>query len=60
LPDLFLYRVARSGRVERGHFVEVKRPRERVSQAQKEEIAFLQELGLSADVVRIREIASRR
>jgi len=61
LPDLFLYRVDRKGRVHGGRFVEVKRwgtrrnVRERVSAAQKEELAFLTQLGLSAQVVYLRE-----
>jgi len=61
LPDLFLYRVDQKGRVHGGRFVEVKRwdrrrrARERVSVAQKEELAFLTQLGLSAQVVYLRE-----
>jgi hypothetical protein len=61
LPDLFLYRVDRKGRVHGGRLVEVKRwdrrrrVRERVSVAQREELAFLTQLGLSAQVVYLRE-----
>jgi hypothetical protein len=53
IPDLFLYCVDRNGNVHDGRFVEVKRnmrkkARGRVSDAQKEELAFLKELGLAA------------
>jgi len=60
LPDLFLYRVDREGRVLGGRFVEVKRQgptgvRERLSSAQKEELVFLRSLGLKARVVYLLE-----
>jgi hypothetical protein len=60
IPDLFLYRVDRNGHVQGGRFVEVKRwdrrrKSERVSTAQKEEIAFLRGLGLVAEVVSLLE-----
>lgn len=57
IPDLFLYRVGRDGRVHGGRFVEVKRwsradrAREQVSSEQKAELAFLRGLGLAAQVV---------
>jgi hypothetical protein len=57
LPDLFLYRVDREGRVHGGRFVEVKRwdpvrkKRERVSEAQRAELDFLKGLGLKARIV---------
>lgn len=57
IPDLFLYRVDRAGRLHGGRFVEVKRwdrkrnRKEPVSKAQKAEIAFLTKLGLAAAVV---------
>jgi hypothetical protein len=61
LPDLFLYKVDRNGRVIDGRFVEVKRwdrrkkDRERVSPAQKAELAFLIGLRLKAQVVYLLE-----
>lgn len=61
IPDLFLWRVDRTGRVHDGRFVEVKRwdrrarRREHISGAQKEELAFLRGLGLSACVVYLLE-----
>lgn len=61
LPDLFLYRVDREGRVHGGRFVEVKRrnrrrrTRERVSQEQQAELDFLKGLGLAAQVVYLLE-----
>lgn len=55
-PDLFLFSVdSETGRYERAHFVEVKKPRERVSPDQKKEIEFLAELGLNARVCRLIE-----
>jgi hypothetical protein len=56
IPDLFLYRLDRAGRVHGGCFVEVKRwnrttrVREQVSGQQKAELAFLQSVGLAAGV----------
>jgi hypothetical protein len=61
LPDLFLYRIDRSGDVQGGRFVEVKRWnrndgfRERLSPTQKDELAFMRSLGLRADVVYLLE-----
>ena len=55
-PDLFLYATDnRSGKVAIARFVEVKKPEEELSQDQKEEIAFLQSLGLHARVLRLIE-----
>jgi len=65
LPDLFLYRVDRNG-VHDGRFVEVKKwdkranKKEPVSKAQKDEIAFLKKLGLSAGVVYVYEYCKPR
>jgi VRR-NUC domain len=65
LPDLFLYRLDSRGRVHGGMFVEVKRSnphartREKVSPAQRDEIAFLKRLGLRAQVVYLVERAPR-
>ncbi len=55
-PDLFLYATNnRSGKVAIARFIEVKKPEEGLSQDQKEEIAFLQSLGLHARVLRLIE-----
>jgi hypothetical protein len=55
-PDLFLYATDnKSGKVAIGRFVEVKKPEEDLSNDQKEEIAFLQSLGLHARVLRLIE-----
>jgi hypothetical protein len=53
LPDLFLYRLDRDGKVFGGIFAEVKRPEERLLPSQREELAFLRELGFKAGVVRL-------
>ena len=55
-PDLFLYSVsAAKGEVSFFRFVEVKRPRERISPDQQEELDFLISLGLPARVLRLSE-----
>jgi hypothetical protein len=55
-PDLFLYAINnQSNRVSIARFVEVKKPEEQLSQDQKEEIDFLQSLGLHARVLRLIE-----
>lgn len=55
-PDLFLYsRNRRSERIASAQFIEVKKPEEAVSDDQREEIEFLQSLGLRAGVVRLIE-----
>lgn len=62
LPDLFLWRRVQNGTIS-GQFVEVKRMvrtprwREQVSVQQREELDFLQELGLKAGVVYLLETA---
>jgi hypothetical protein len=55
-PDLFLYSVsAAKGGVSFFRLVEVKRPRERISPDQQEELDFLISLGLPARVLRLSE-----
>lgn len=55
-PDLFLYATEnKSGKVAIARFVEVKKPEEDLSTDQKEEITFLQSLGLHARVLRLIE-----
>lgn len=55
-PDLFLYATEnKSGRVAIARFVEVKKPEEPLSKDQKDEIIFLQSLGLHARVLRLIE-----
>ena len=66
IPDLFLFRRTRDGRVLGGRFVEVKRRtqkplwRERVSATQRSELRFLQRLGLKASVVYVIENGTPR
>jgi hypothetical protein len=56
VPDLMLFWRTGGGRLRGEMFVEVKKPRESVSAAQREEILFLrQELGLQAGVLRLQE-----
>jgi len=56
VPDLFLYATEnKTGRPCMTHFVEVKKPEERMREAQTSEIPFLKELGLDARVFRFRE-----
>jgi hypothetical protein len=60
-PDLFLYAIEnKSGKVAIARFVEVKKPEEALSTDQKEEIAFLQSLGLHARVLRLIERETAR
>lgn len=55
-PDLFLYATHNeTQRTSIARFVEVKKPEEPVSRDQREEIAFLQSLGLHARVLRLVE-----
>jgi hypothetical protein len=55
-PDLFLFATEdRTGHPSIARFVEVKKPEEPLSQDQREEIAFLQSLGLHARVLRLTE-----
>jgi hypothetical protein len=56
VPDLFLYAInVQTGTPSIARFVEVKKPKERVSQDQKDEIALLNSLGLHARVMRLVE-----
>lgn len=56
VPDLFLYALeAETDRCAYVRFVEVKRPRELLSQDQLDELEFLRALGLPARVLRLRE-----
>lgn len=54
-PDLFLYAARQDGRGVYGRFVEVKRPEEGFQPGQREEIAFLNSIGLHARVLRLIE-----
>lgn len=55
-PDLFLFSTeVSSGRIADANFVEVKKPKEPVSNDQRQEIAFLLSLGLRARVLRLIE-----
>ena len=55
-PDLFLFATdEKTQRVTIARFMEVKKPEESVSRDQREEIAFLQTLGLDARVLRLVE-----
>lgn len=57
-PDLFLYATEKAtGLPGIARFVEVKRPDERLKPHQREEITFLQAMGLHARVVRLMERA---
>lgn len=60
VPDLFLYTRATNGTYAAARFVEVKKPKEPVSSAQNEEIAFLRSLRLEAFAFRLAERASSR
>lgn len=56
VPDLFLFAAEnKTGRPCMAHFVEVKKPEEKMRQAQVSEIPFLKELGLDASVFRFKE-----
>jgi hypothetical protein len=56
VPDLFLYATnTRTGKPSIARFVEVKKPREAISQEQKDEIELLNSLGLHARVIRLVE-----
>ena len=55
-PDLFLFAKKKSEtRVAFYRFVEVKKPKERVSNDQHEEIAFLRSIGIQARILRLIE-----
>lgn len=60
VPDLFLYAVRDDGRIESPRFVEVKKPEEKLSEHQADEIAFMTMLGLDARVLRLLEADTRR
>ena len=60
VPDLFLYATDRDGRVQAPRFVEVKKPKERVSENQVSEVAFLQALGMDARVLVLIERGAAR
>ncbi len=56
VPDLFLFaRHKTSARKLMGRFVEVKKPEEPLSEGQREEIAFMNEIGLHARCIRLIE-----
>lgn len=55
VPDLFLFAVTTTGDIRAARFVEVKRPKERVSDAQRSEIDFLVSIGLKARVLQLIE-----
>ena len=57
VPDLFLYAIHRkTGAISHVHFVEVKRPDEKIRPEQHDEILFLLGLKLRAGVFRLREV----
>ncbi len=56
VPDLFLYAThIQTGKTSIARFVEVKKPDEKVSQDQKDEIALMNYIGLHARVIRLVE-----
>lgn len=56
-PDLFLFAwLNATGLPTMARFVEVKKPRERISPDQSEEIKFLKSIGLKARVLRLIEV----
>lgn len=60
-PDLFLFAKKRSSdNVAFYRLVEVKKPRERISKDQHEEIAFLRSIGVPARVLRLIELREKR
>ena len=60
VPDLFLFATDNTGRPCMARFIEVKKYDEDVSLVQKEVIAFLQSLGLTAAVLVLREPATAK
>jgi len=55
-PDLFLFATnSKTKKIHEAHFVEVKRPDEKLSDWQEDEISFLKSLGLQAGVYRLKE-----
>ncbi len=56
VPDLFLFaREHKNQKPYMGRFVEVKKPEEPISPGQREEIAFMNDLGLHARLIRLIE-----
>lgn len=56
VPDLFLYAIeSKTNRPCMAHFIEVKKPDEKMRKAQVSEIPFLKNLGLDARVFRLKE-----
>ena len=61
VPDLFLYAThIQTGKPSIARFVEVKKPDEKVSQDQKNEIELLNSMGLHARVIRLNELPKIR
>ena len=57
VPDLFLYAShIQTGKPSIARFVEVKKPDEKVSQDQRDEIELLNSMGLHARVIRLNEL----
>ncbi len=60
VPDLFLYATnIQTGKPSIARFVEVKKPEEKISQDQKNEIALLNSMGLHARVIRLNELQKK-
>jgi hypothetical protein len=60
VPDLFLYATnTQTGKTSIARFVEVKKPKEKVSQDQKDEIELLNLMGLHARVIRLIELPKK-
>jgi hypothetical protein len=58
---LFLYAThIQTGKPSIARFVEVKKPDEKVSQDQKDEITLLNSLGLHARVIRLKELSKSK
>ena len=61
IPDLFLFATnTQTGKPSIARFVEVKKPREPVSQDQKDEIELLNSMGLHARVMRLVEMPKKK
>ena len=55
-PDLFLFSTnTKTKQIREAHFIEVKRPDEKLSDEQEDELSFLKKLGLQAGVYRLKE-----
>ena len=55
-PDLFLFSTnSKTKQIREAHFIEVKRPDEKLSDEQEDELSFLKKLGLQAGVYRLKE-----